>query len=186
LEVRKASKAPSIAAMFDTTEFGSPYPAGANAPNVRYYTQGWGLDLPYMISPPWSTITAYDLNKGTIKWKIPIGQDGDATSEGAKNTGVLRAQRNGMIVTSSGLVFSTAKDGNIYAFDERNGNMLWKGKLPMGTEGLPAMYEVNGRSYLVVSATTPVIFGRAGKKQKSVGEALKGQGGYVVFALPKQ
>jgi quinoprotein glucose dehydrogenase len=128
LEVRKATRAPSIAAMFDSSEFGSPYPDGANAPDVRYYTEGWGLDLPYMISPPWSTITAYDLNKGTIIWKIPLGQDGDAASEGGKNTGALRAQRNGMIVTSSGLVFSTAKDGNVYAFDEKNGDMLWKGQ----------------------------------------------------------
>jgi quinoprotein glucose dehydrogenase len=90
-----------------------------------------------------------------------------------------------MVVTSSGLVFSTAKDGDIYAFDENNGDMLWKGSLPMRTEGLPAMYEIDGRSYLVGSATVPVTSGRAGKKQKSVGEELKAQGGYVVFALPK-
>jgi hypothetical protein len=81
----------------------------------------------------------------------------DAAAEGGKNTGVLRAQRNGMIVTSSGLIFSTAKDGNIYAFDANNGEILWTGKLPAGTEGLPAMYEVNGRSYLVVAATAPLV-----------------------------
>jgi quinoprotein glucose dehydrogenase len=186
LEVRKATRAPSIVAMFDSDEFGSPYPDSAHAPDVRYYTDGWGLDLPHMISPPWSTITAYDLNKGIIKWKIPLGQDEAVASEGGKNTGALRAQRNGMIITSSGLVFSTAKDGNIYAFDEKNGDMLWKGSLPMRTEGLPAMYEIYGRSYLVVSATVPVTFGRAGNKQKPAGEAPKAQGGYLVFALPKQ
>jgi quinoprotein glucose dehydrogenase len=185
LEVRKATGAPSAAAMFNSKEFGSPYPKGTNAPAVRYYTQGWGLGQPYMISPPWSSIIAYDLNKGTIKWKIPLGQDQDAAAEGGKNTGVPRAQRNGMITTSSGLIFSTAKDGNIYAFDADNGDMLWTGKLPMGTEGLPAMYEVNGRSYLVVSATAPLVWGRARKKNESEDKTLKSQGGYVVFALPE-
>ena len=26
-------------------------------------------------SPPWSSIVAYDLNNGTIKWRQPIGED---------------------------------------------------------------------------------------------------------------
>jgi quinoprotein glucose dehydrogenase len=56
----------------------------------------------------------------------------------------------------------------------------------MGTEGLPAMYEINGRSYLVVSATVPVTFGRAGRKHESLGEAPKAQRGYIVFALPNK
>jgi quinoprotein glucose dehydrogenase len=185
LELRKATGAPSAGAMFNPKEFGSPYPEGTNAPAVRYYTKGWGLDQPYMISPPWSSIIAYDLNKGTIKWQMPLGQDQDAAAEGGKNTGVPRAQRNGMIITSSGLIFSTAKDGNIYAFDADNGDMLWTGKLPMGTEGLPAMYEVNGRSYLVVSATTPLVWGRGRKKNESENKMLKSQGGYVVYALPE-
>jgi quinoprotein glucose dehydrogenase len=185
LEIRMATGAPAASAMFNSKEFGSPYPEGTDAPAVRYYTKGWGLDQPYIISPPWSSIIAYDLNEGTIKWKIPLGQDQDAASEGGTNTGVPRAQRNGMLITSSGLVFSTAKDGNIYAFDADNGNMLWTGKLPMGTEGLPAMYEVNGRSYLVVSATAPLVWGRGGKKNESADKTPKSQGGYVVFALPE-
>jgi quinoprotein glucose dehydrogenase len=185
LEVRLATGAPIEAAMFDAKEFGSPYPEGTTAPAVRYYTQGWGLNQPYLISPPWSSITAYDLNKGEIKWKIPLGQDQDAAAEGGKNTGVPRAQRNGMITTSSGLIFSTAKDGHVYAFDANTGTLLWAGKLPMGTEGLPAMYEVHGRSYLVVSATTPLVWGRGRKKNNAEDKTPKYQGGYVVYTLPE-
>lgn len=165
-------------------EFGLLYPEGVNAPSARYFIPpGWGLGSPYLISPPWSSIVAYDLNKGTIKWKIPVGQDEEAAKLGGKNTGMLRSQRHGMIVTSSGLLFCTSRDGKIYAFDADNGKELWAGKLPTGTQGLPSMYEVNGRHYLVVSATTPVSFGRAEGRSKSTDPPP--QGGYVVYALPK-
>ena len=50
----------------------------------RYYTR-WGLypDQPFVINPPWSSVVAYDLNQGTIKWKVPFGQDAKAAEEGA-------------------------------------------------------------------------------------------------------
>jgi quinoprotein glucose dehydrogenase len=46
--------------------FGAPYPEGVNAPNVRYTFQGYGMRYA-SISPPWSQISAYDLNTGTLK-----------------------------------------------------------------------------------------------------------------------
>ena len=57
---------------------------------MRYWT-GYG----YMNSsdglpankPPWSTITAYDLNKGTIKWQIPWGSVTELAAKGIKDTG---------------------------------------------------------------------------------------------------
>ncbi len=163
--------------------YGVPYPDDAKVSATRYFIPpGWGLGYPFLISPPWSSIIAYDMNKGTIKWKIPIGQDLQATEEGGKNTGVLRSQRNGMIVTSTGLVFCTAKDGKIYAFDADNGKELWAGQLPTGTQGLPSMYELNGKHYLVVSATVPLVWGRGDEKTKP--EKPAPQGRYVVFALP--
>lgn len=171
------------AARLGPRDYGIPYPEGVNAPITRYFIPpGWGLGYPYIIGPPWSSIIAYDLNKGTIKFNIPVGQDEKAASEGGKNTGMLRAQRHGMIVTSSGILFCTSRDGKIYAFDADNGKELWAGKLPTGTQGLPSMYEVNGRHYLVVSATTPVSWGREERRGKPEGPVP--QGGYVVFALP--
>jgi len=177
LELRRASKAGG--------RLGAPYPEGVDAPEDRYYTKGWGLGHAFLISPPWSSIVAYDLNSGTEKWRKPIGQDLHVAAEGGVDTGVPQAQRNGMIVTSTGLVFSTAKDGKIYAFDADNGDVLWSGQLPGGTEGLPAMYEVNGRHYLAVTATTPLKWGRMEADGQPVAEDARAQGAYVVFALPK-
>ena len=176
-------------------DYGIPYPEGANAPRDRYFIPGgYGLSFPYIISPPWSTITAYDLNTGKIKWQVPIGTDEEAAKLGGKNTGVLRAQRQGMAVTSSGVLFCTGKDGKIYAFDMDNGRELWSYKLPTGTEGIPAMYEVNGKHYLAVCASTPLRFGRQEEQEQNAvtpGAATptpppsaNDKGLYLVFALP--
>ena len=40
-------------------------------PPSRYKT-GYGNE-PYVITPPWSSIVAYDLNTGKIKWRTPYG-----------------------------------------------------------------------------------------------------------------
>jgi quinoprotein glucose dehydrogenase len=148
-------------------------------PKVRYVdgsSTSYGLGHPYLLSPPWSSIVAYDLNTGTIKWKRPLGTD---EKYGGKETGLPSGpQGKGMIVTSTGVVFATCLDGRIYAYDEDNGKMLWSTKLSRVPEGIPAMYENGGRQYMVVSATGAVI-----DKSKSEEEVPRG---YLVFALPKK
>jgi quinoprotein glucose dehydrogenase len=168
---------------------GAPYPEGVDAPKTRYYT-GYGLSFPYIMSGRWSQITAYDLNTGTILWQRPHGVDPVATALGAKDAGVPRGgQRTGMIVTSTGLLFANAKDGKVRAHDASTGDVLWTGDLPRGSEALPAMYQVDGRQYLVVSATTNVLFGRVSRESGPWTEAdgvAPGPSAYVVFALPEK
>jgi len=168
---------------------GAPYPEGVDAPKVRYYT-GYGLGFPYIMKGRWSQITAYDLNTGVIKWQKPLGVDRMAAGLGAVDTGVPRGgQRVSMIVTSNGLLFATALDGHVRAFDAENGNVLWTGDLPRSPEGIPAMYSVNGRQYLVVCATTALSWGNnsreGGPPTPAAGDS-GGPGAYVVFALPER
>src|SRR5690606_15264067 len=137
-----------------------PYPDDAGAPVARYFIQGYGQENAHIISPPWSSIVAYDLNDGVIRWRRPLGQDKLAAEQGGVDTGVAETLRNGMVVTSTGLVFSNAKDGRIYAFDAETGDVLWSAALPAGSEGIPAMYEIDVRAYLAVSATTPIVWSR--------------------------
>jgi quinoprotein glucose dehydrogenase len=165
---------------------GQEYPAGVEAPAQRYYTD-YGLGYPYLLAPPWSQIIAYDMNRGVIAWRKPLGQDLDAAKEGGKNNGVPRgSQRQGMIVTSTGIVFSTARDGVLYAFDAKDGDVLWWAKLPMATEGLPAIYESEGRHHIVVNATTPHTWGLNSRESGIGSPEPLGKGGYVVFALPEK
>jgi quinoprotein glucose dehydrogenase len=162
------------------------YPEGLEVPARRYFTD-YGLGHPYLLGPPWSQIIAYDLNRGVIKWRKPLGQDRDATQEGGKGDGLPRgSQRMGMIITSTGLVFSTARDGVLYAYDAENGDILWSYELPMVAEGLPSAFQWKGRTYLVVNATTPHTWGLNSRESGIGSPERMGQGGYVVFALPEK
>ena len=165
---------------------GPPYPEGVLAPQRLYSNYGLTQGV---IGPPWSEIICYDLNTGTIRWRKPLGEDEEAEKEGGKNTGMLAGgERVGMVVTATGLVFVTAKDGKMRAFDVDTGDELWTYKMPAGLTGLPSIYEVQGREYLVVGSGAPPVFGLQ-KGARGFGEnaATPGQStlGYIVFALPK-
>jgi quinoprotein glucose dehydrogenase len=172
---------------------GPPYPSGVQAPERLY--ADYGLTLPYIIGPPWSSMVAYDLNEGVIKWKVPLGEDAEAAAQGGKATGVVRGgERRGIVVTSTGLLFVNADDGKVRAYDAENGKVLWTATLPVGTQGIPAMYEVNGREYLVVTAAAPSTSGRGQEvhfafedligrvEQPTEGSSARA---YVAFALPR-
>ena len=154
---------------------GPPYPPGSQTPRVRYYTD-WGLypNQPYIVGPPWSSVVAYDLNSGTIKWKVPLGQDAVAEAEGARDTGAFMAEHHGMIVTSTGLIFIAASDGKIRALDEETGKVLWSATLPAGSEGIPAMYEAERTAIPGGSGVIEYQLGRwaPGKQRHTAGCAL--------------
>jgi quinoprotein glucose dehydrogenase len=165
---------------------GPPYPDGIVAPQRLY--SNYGL-VTGVIGPPWSEIICYDLNTGTIRWRKPLGEDEEALKEGGKNTGMLAGgERVGMVVTSTGLVFVTAKDGKMRALDVDNGDELWTYKMPAGLTGLPSIYEAQGREYLVVGSGAPPVFGLK-KGARGFGENVPAADqatlGYVVFALPR-
>lgn len=128
------------------------------------------------IGPPWAQLTAYDLNTGKIKWQVPLGEVSSLAAEGHHNTGSF-FQRGGVVVTAGGLIFSgTTTDRKFRAYDRDTGKVLWETSIPEGSESIPAVYEVNGREYVVVNAA-------AGNGMMG-GPAAQRQGAYVVYALP--
>ena len=99
-------------------------------------------------------MTAYDLNRGVIKWQVPLGNAPQGASENLKDTGIMMS-RNRRVVTASGLVFIATKDeGKLRAYDEESGKVLSETDLPAASEGVPAVYEVDGREYIVLCAAS--------------------------------
>jgi glucose dehydrogenase len=136
----------------------------------RYVTDGFGL-FPTIIKPPYTTLTAYDLNQGTIRWQIGLGDDLRLAGQGVKGTGSAAMVKGGLIPTASGLLFATAADRKVHVYDRANGQQLAEFPLGGATSGSPSMYELGGRQYLLVTASP--ADGRGA-----------GPTGIVAFALP--
>ena len=130
------------------------------------------------IGPPWSTITAYDMNSGNIIWQVPDGEVSTLVDQGITGTG-SHVPRGGPVSTGGGLVFTaTSSDRKFRARDEATGKILWTFDLPAASEGVPAVYEAGGRQFIVIAV------GGNGEFASAVGVPKPGPSQYVAFALP--
>jgi quinoprotein glucose dehydrogenase len=116
-------------------------------------------------------LNAIDLNTGKYVWRQPLGDDPEfphgKQPSGTENYGAP-------VITKSGLLFIAAtKDGKFRAFNKRAGRLLWETKLPAAGYATPAIYELNGREYIVIACG-------GGKMNTPSGDS------YVAFALPEK
>lgn len=103
------------------------------------------------IKPPWGTLTAIDLNLGTIVWQVPLGEYPELARQGIRNTGT--ENYGGPVVTKGGLVFiASTMDDKFHVFNKNTGEVVWDYQLPAGGFATPATYEVNGKQYVVIAA----------------------------------
>jgi quinoprotein glucose dehydrogenase len=121
-----------------------------DVPPTRYVSE-WGV-MASATKPPYSTLTAYDLNTGVIRWQVPIGDDPATVAAGGPSNTGSPMLRNGIMPTKAGLVFIAGNDGKLRAYAEDTGKELWTGPLPGPSRGVPVMYEANGRQFLVVAS----------------------------------
>ena len=153
-------------------------PAAAQKdPNwLKYRNEGYILfrdpDGYPPLTPPWGTLNAIDLNKGEIRWQIPLGEYPELVAKGIKNTG--SDNYGGPVVTSNGLLFigATNFDKKFRAFDKLTGKLLFETVLPAAGNATPSVYEINGHEYVVI------VCG-GGKNDAPSGSSI------VAFALPK-
>lgn len=122
------------------------------------------------ISPPWGSISAINLNTGKYEWKIPFGEFDELKKKGIPATG--RESFGAPVVTAGGLLFIGASaDGKFRAINKRTGKIVWETELPAPGTSTPAIYEINGKQYIVIAC--------GGSKSGG-----KTSDSYVAFTLP--
>jgi len=114
-------------------------------------------------------LNAIDLNTGKYLWKKTLGTDPNFPNAkeptGTENYGAS-------VVTAGGLLFIGAtKDGKFRAFNKRTRQLLWEVKLPAPAYATPAVFELNGKEYVVIACG-------GGKMKTRSGDS------YVAFGLP--
>jgi quinoprotein glucose dehydrogenase len=155
----------------DTDHESDSHPEAELKYTIAGYTRFLDPDGYPAVKPPWGTLNAIDLNAGRIVWTVRLGERPELTARGLPPTGT--ENYGGPVATAGGLIFIGAtNDEKFRAFDKENGKVLWETALPAGGYATPAVYQADGRQFVVIAAG-------GGKMGTKSGDA------YVAFALPE-
>ena len=108
--------------------------------------------------PPFGTLTAIDMKTQQVVWQVPVGTVQDQGPMGIKMRmpfPVGLPTLGGSLATQGGLVFfAGTQDYYLRAWDTATGKEVWKGRLPVGSQGGPMTYQSpkTGKQYVVISA----------------------------------
>jgi quinoprotein glucose dehydrogenase len=121
-----------------------------------------------LIKPPYSTISAINLDRGEIVWQIPHGETPDAirnhaalkgltiprTGQSGYNIGTLVTKT--LVVAGDGQITTTpagVRGAMLRAYDKTNGKEVGAVLMPAPQSGSPMTYMLNGRQYIVVAVS---------------------------------
>ncbi|WP_209401257.1 PQQ-binding-like beta-propeller repeat protein [Pseudozobellia sp. WGM2] len=114
------------------------------------------------IKPPWGTLHAIDLNTGEYIWSIPFGNTPEL---GEKGVGLGAESYGGPVITENGLLFIAAsRDGFFRVFNRHSGKLLFEYELLAPAFATPAMYEYNGKQYIVIACGGEKLGTKKGNK----------------------
>jgi quinoprotein glucose dehydrogenase len=128
-----------------TSQSGTPYGMG------RFELYNPENKLP-CLEGPWGSLFALNIETGAVVWRAPLGAaPGLENHPQASQWGFLGG--GGPIALAGGVVFAaTPYDKRLYAYDMRDGRVLWKADLPAGAHATPMSYEIDGEQYVVLAA----------------------------------
>lgn len=113
-----------------------------------------------LVKPPYGHLTAIDLNKGEILWRVPFGDNAElrkhprlARIKLPERLGAVGVP--GVLATKGGVLFAGGGDTSLYAFDTATGAELWSHPLGRRSTGTPMTYRTAaGKQYIVIATGT--------------------------------
>jgi quinoprotein glucose dehydrogenase len=144
-------------------------PAGGGGGGGRLSVDG----LP-LLKPPYSTISAINLDTGAIAWQIPHGETPDfiRNNPALKGLNIPRTGQPGyqigtlvtksLVIAGDGVVTTTAdhpRGAMLRAYDKASGKEVGAVWMPAPQSGSPMTYSVNGKQYLIVAVSGGVYSG---------------------------
>ncbi len=155
---------------------------GSEGQFTGQWGSGYGMFRTFILSngsrlpcsaPPWGTLAAVDISKGTIAWQVPLG----SLAPMIPTVPAGDVSLGGPIATAGGLVFigGTVRDPEFRAFEIATGKELWKTKLPAVAAAVPMTYQLKpgGKQFVVVAAG-----GHGNVGEEKLGDSI------VAFTLP--
>ena len=132
--------------------------------NFRFYRlQNRGVRGPQglpLLKPPYSTITAYDMNRGEILWQVA---NGDGMAQVENNPAVAGVDlpplggggRHPVLVTSTLLIHAQNTSGGpkLIARDKATGNELAAIDLPGNPSAAPMSFSIESRQYIAIAVS---------------------------------
>lgn len=117
-----------------------------------------------MAKPPYGSITAIDLNKGEILWRIAHGETPDYIKDhpALKGVNIPRTGRPGVfgVIVTKTLVISGERavtgytdPSKLRAYDKGTGQEVGAVPMPAGQTGTPMTYMWKGKQYIVVAVS---------------------------------
>ena len=151
----------------ETNYFYIPSKTGPGITSVRKdpksdlrFSRGPGADLTVkglpILKPPYSRITALDLNSGEFAWVVPLGTTPQRVSRNPALQGVNLPNTGGinlhatLLVTKTLLVAGEGWGGApiVRAYDKKTGTVLAEVRIPGMMGSMPMTYRVNGKQYI--------------------------------------
>ena len=143
----------------------------ADESNFRYYRlQNRGVVGPRglpLLKPPYSTITAFDMNRGEILWQVPNGDkmarvDAHPALDGLDLPPLGGGGRHPVLVTSTLLIHGQdmGYGPNLIARDKATGDELARIELSGTPQSAPMSYAVDSKQYIAIGindAPTPKL-----------------------------
>ena len=117
-----------------------------------------------ILKPPYSTITAFDMNSGEILWRVPNGAgsaqvESSPALEGIDLPPLGGGGRHAVLVTSSLLIHgqNAGYGPLLVARNKETGAEMATIEIPANPSGAPMSYSVDGRQYIAISVgSSPV------------------------------